>query len=239
MSSQQNSFLLRGRSDFVAGLAIVMPAVISVAVVIWLFTNVSNLTDTLLFFLPMKWTHELRPDGRTGPMLWYWSCAALLLAIVLICLVGRYGRYYLGRQVIELTDHMLMRIPLLNKIYGTVKQVNESFSSNKSSFKQVVLVSFPHPGARSIGFVTGEQNALGAERLISVFVPTTPNPTSGFLLLVPESEVVKLDISVADGIKFVISLGALAPGLNPAHISLLQEHAPGDAPLDRRHSAVQ
>jgi uncharacterized membrane protein len=105
---------------------------------------------------------------------------------------------------------------LLNKIYGTVKQVNESFSSNKSAFQQVVLVPFPHPGSRAIGFVTGEQKNLGAEKLISVFVPTTPNPTSGFLLLLPESALVKVDMTVADGIKFVISLGAIAPG-QPAH----------------------
>jgi uncharacterized membrane protein len=105
-----------------------------------------------------------------------------------------------------------MSIPLLNKVYGTVKQVNESFSNNKSAFQQVVLVPFPHPGSRSVGFVTGEQQNPGGEKLISVFVPTTPNPTSGFLLLLPESALVKLDMSVADGIKYVISLGAISPG---------------------------
>ena len=118
-------------------------------------------------------------------------------------------------------DHGMMQVPLLNKIYGTVKQVNESFSSNKSSFKQVVLVTFPHARSRSLAFVTGEQKSLGPEKLISVFIPTTPNPTSGFLLLVPESELIKLDISVADGIKFIISLGAISPGLRRASISLL------------------
>jgi uncharacterized membrane protein len=239
MPAQPNSFLSRCRGDFVTGLAMVMPAVISVAVVVWLFTNVSNLTDTLLFFLPKKWTHEIRPDGRFGQMHWYWSCAALLLTGCLICLVGRYGRYYLGRKAIELTDYALMRIPLLNKIYGTVKQVNESFTSNKSSFKQVVLVSFPHAQARSIGFVTGEQTSLGKERLISVFVPTTPNPTSGFLLLLPESEVIKLDISVAEGIKFVISLGAIAPGVTATPISVLEEGALPKSRLDPSHPALQ
>jgi len=115
----------------------------------------------------------------------------------------------------------MMRVPLLNKIYGTVKQVNESFHSNKSSFKQVVLVNYPHARSRSLAFVTGEQKSLGPEKLISVFIPTTPNPTSGFLLLVPESEIVKLDISVADGIKFIISLGAISPDYAGHTISLL------------------
>jgi uncharacterized membrane protein len=108
----------------------------------------------------------------------------------------------------------------MNKIYGTVKQVNESFSSNKSSFKQVVLVAFPHERSRAVGFVTGEQPGLGEERLVSVFIPTTPNPTSGFLILVPEKEITKLDMSVADGIKFIISLGAISPELGSHHLAV-------------------
>jgi uncharacterized membrane protein len=149
-------------------------------------------------------------------MYWYCSGVAFFFAVFLICLVGRFGRDYLGRRAIKWADTALMSIPLLNKIYGTVKQVNESFSSNKSAFQQVVLVPFPHPASRTIGFVTGEQRNLGAEKLISVFVPTTPNPTSGFLLLLPESALVPVDMSVADGIKFVISLGAISPG-QPGH----------------------
>jgi uncharacterized membrane protein len=178
---------------------------------VWLFRNVSNLTDTLLFFLPSSWTNETFANGQVGEMYWYWSWVALALAIVLVCLAGRYGRNYFGRKIIEWTDHAIMRVPLMNKIYGTVKQVNSSFSSNKSAFKQVVLVTFPHPRSRAVGFVTGEQKGLGTEKLISVFIPTTPNPTSGFLVMVPESEIIKLEMSVADGIKFIISLGALMP----------------------------
>ena len=214
-----------------------MPAVISVAVVVWLFTNVSNLTDTLLFFLPRSLTHQALPDGREGAILWYWSCAALLWAALLVIMVGRYGRYYLGRKVIEMTDQAMMRIPLLNKVYGTVKQVNESFTSNKSSFKQVVLVAFPHEHSRSVGFVTGEQTTLGVEPLLSVFVPTTPNPISGFMMLVPETEVVKLDISVAEGIKFVISLGAIAPAMNSAPIPLPEQDS--KPPLERVPAALK
>jgi uncharacterized membrane protein len=126
-----------------------------------------------------------------------------------------FGRYYFGRQLIKWADQMLMQIPLLNKIYGTVKQVNDAFSSNKSSFKQVVMVAFPHPGSRTIGFVTGEHRTLTAtgDMLVSVFIPTTPNPTSGFMILVPEKDLIKLDMSVAEGIKFTISLGAIAPDI--------------------------
>jgi uncharacterized membrane protein len=231
MPLDSDSLFARGRANFFAGLAIVLPAVISVAVVLWLFQNVSNVTDKLLFFLPPSWTHVRKADGSLGDMYWYWSCFALLLTVGLICLAGRYGRNYFGRKTIEWIDHALMRVPLLNKIYGTIKQVNESFQNNKSSFKQVVLVTFPHPRSRSLAFVTGEQKGLGAEKLISVFIPTTPNPTSGFLLLVPESEIIKLDISVADGIKFIISLGAITPDYAGHSISMLPPEKGGSGPV--------
>ena len=224
MSLDENSFLNRWRRNFLAGLAISMPGIISIAVVVWLFQNVANVTDWLLIFLPTSLTHA---DGGKGKMYWYWSSVAFLLAVFIICMIGRFGRDYLGRRAIKWTDRALMSIPLLNKIYGTVKQVNQSFSNNKSAFQQVVLVPFPHPASRTIGFVTGEQKNLGAEKLISVFVPTTPNPTSGFLLLFPEDVLVKVDMSVADGIKFVISLGAISPGQDSPALPALP---PGDQP---------
>jgi uncharacterized membrane protein len=227
----EDSFFKYWRANFFAGLALVLPSIISVAVVVWLFHNVSNLTDTLLFFLPARWTHQQFPNGQLGEIHWYWSLVALALAIVLVCLAGRFGRNYFGRKAIEWIDHTLLRVPLMNKIYGTVKQVNASFSSNKTSFKQVVLVTFPHARSRSVGFVTGEQKGPGQEKLISVFIPTTPNPTSGFLVMVPESEIVKLEMSVADGIKYIISLGALQPE-NP-------EQAASPLDLERHHAVLK
>jgi uncharacterized membrane protein len=117
-------------------------------------------------------------------------------------------------------DLVLLRVPLLNKIYGTIKQVNEAFTSGKkSSFKTVVLVEFPHPGHYAMGFVTSEQHeevqAKTQQNLVCVFVPTTPNPTSGFLILVPETKVTRLEMSVADGIKYIVSLGSIAPEFAP------------------------
>jgi uncharacterized membrane protein len=201
------------RASFFTGLAVVLPAVISIGLVIWLFGTVTNFTDGLLFFLPTTLTHG--GDG-SGPVLWYWSVAAFALAILLITLVGKLARVYIGRRLIAFADQLLLRVPLLNKIYGTLKQVNEAFGSDKkSSFKQVVLVEFPQPGNYSVGFVTGEQNqevqAKTKEHVVAVFIPTTPNPTTGFLILVPEAKLTMLDMSVADGIKFVISLGSVAP----------------------------
>jgi uncharacterized membrane protein len=209
----------RWSGDFFAGLAIVLPAVVSIAVLVWLFGAVANVTNTLLLVLPHALTHDLNDPGRVR---WYWSLVSIVATLVLIGCVGRLARHYLGKKVIELVDDLLLRVPLLNKIYGTVKQVNESFSpSNKSSFKQVVLLEYPRAGLYSVGFVTGEAHAAVAtipgEKLLNVFIPTTPNPTSGFLVLVPESAVTKLDLSVADGIKFTISLGSIAPEKGAMH----------------------
>jgi len=179
---------------------------------------VSNITDTLLFFLPRSWTHE---RGGVGPVYWYWSGAALLVALVLIVLVGALARHYVGKRIIQWVDLALLRVPLLNKIYGAIKQVNEAFSSNKNTaFKQTALVEFPRKGVFAIAFVTGEEyvevEQRTGQRVVCVFVPTTPNPTSGFLIMVPESEVIKLDTPVTDAVKFIISLGALPPEYAPA-----------------------
>jgi uncharacterized membrane protein len=209
----KNELFARWQANFWAGLAIVLPGVISIALLIWLFGTVANITDWLLFFLPRTLTHQSYGEG---PMFWYWSAVALVLAVFLIGAVGLLARNYFGKRMIEWVDAALLKVPLLNKIYGATKQVNDAFSpSNRTSFRTVVLVEFPRAGMFSMGFVTGEQQgeiqAKSTEPLIGVFIPTTPNPTSGFLVLVPEDKVTKLEMSVADGIKYIISLGSIIP----------------------------
>lgn len=203
----------RWRANFLAGLAVLLPALVTLALVKWLFGTVSSVTNGLLFFIPPRITHSGLGEG---PMYWYWSLVALLLAIVLISVAGLLTRYYIGKRMLAWLDSTMLRVPLLNKIYSTIKQVNEAFTSGKkSSFKTVVLVEFPRPNMYSIGFITSEQRdevqMKTKENVVCVFVPTTPNPTSGFLVLVPEDKVTKLDMSVADGIKYIISLGSIAP----------------------------
>jgi uncharacterized membrane protein len=206
-----NGAFARWRANFYTGLAIVLPAVISLAIVKWLFGTVANITDPLLFFLPARWTHQ--PQGQ---LYWWWSLFALLLATVLISLIGRMARNYIGKKLITTVDLALLRVPILNRIYGAIKQVNEALtSSNKTSFKQVVLIEFPSQGIYTVGFLTGTQPAEVQskvhENLVTVFVPTTPNPTGGFVLLVPERQIQRLDMSVADGVKFILSLGSVSP----------------------------
>ena len=212
----RKTFFARWRASFLTGLAVTLPAIVSVAAVVWLFRTASNFTDTLLFFLKFFLDKKsIYENGVGGGLFWYWSVLAFVLAVVLISLAGLLARYYVGKRMIEWLDMAMMQVPLFNKFYGAIKQVNEAFSGNKNSFKTVVLVEFPRAGMYSVGFLTSEQRAeiqeKTDEKVVCVFIPTTPNPTSGFLVLVPEDKVTKLDMSVADGIKYIVSLGSIVP----------------------------
>jgi uncharacterized membrane protein len=191
---------------------VVLPGVITLAVVKWFFGTVSSLTDLLLFFLPKEWTHA---DSGKGAMFWYWSLLALVLAVGIVTVAGLLTRHYMGKRMIAWADSLMLRVPVLNKIYGTIKQVDEAFKSGKnSSFQTVVLVEYPREGIYSVGFITSEQAdevlKKTGKKCVCVFIPTTPIPTGGFLIIVPEEEIIKLDMSVADGFKYIISLGALS-----------------------------
>jgi uncharacterized membrane protein len=208
----KKSFLARWRASFFTGLLIVLPGVVTLAVVKWLFGTISSFTDTLLFFLPTTITHENAGDG---PIHWYWSLLAFIVAVGIVSVIGGMTRYYIGKRIIAWADGVMLRVPVLNKIYGTIKQVDEAFTSGKkSSFKTVVLVEYPREGIYSVGFITSDQenpiHRATNEKIVCVFIPTTPIPTGGFLILVPVEKVTKLDISVADGFKYIISLGALS-----------------------------
>lgn len=201
------------RANFFTGLAVILPVVLTLIILKWGFGTITGITDTLLFFVPKELT---RADGGRGPTYWYWSLASFALAVVLIAAVGRAARYYVGKQIIYWMDQLLRRVPLLNKIYSTIQQVNQAFtSSTRSSFKQVVLIQYPRRGIYTIGFLTSEELPEPEQRvgraLDGIFVPTTPNPTSGFLVMVPDEDVIRLSMSVADGIKYIFSLGSIVP----------------------------
>jgi uncharacterized membrane protein len=211
---RRRRFATRWRNNFFTGLAIILPIGVSIGVFMWLFGTVSKFTDTLLFFIPKNVT---RAAGGTGEVFWWWSCVAFAWAAALVGLIGRFTRYYIGKKFINTAERIMLAIPILNTIYGAVKQINEAFASDKASaFEQVVLIEFPRKGTWSVGFLTSDHHPEASERtgrkLNSVFVPTTPNPTSGFLTMIPEEDVVHMDMSVADGIKYIMSLGAVAPG---------------------------
>jgi uncharacterized membrane protein len=213
----RKSLFARWRASFFTGLAVVLPGVITLAVVKWFFGTISSLTDLLLFFLPRSLTHD---NEGAGPMFWYWSLLAIVVAGVIVTVIGILTRYYMGKRMIAWADSMMLRVPVLNKIYGTIRQVDEAFTSGKkSSFKTVVLVEYPREGIYSVGFITSEQESEAQKKTgrncVCVFIPTTPIPTAGFLILVPVEKVTKLDMSVADGFKYIISLGALSQERTP------------------------
>ncbi len=204
----------------------VLPVVVSVAVLVWFFDKVASVTDILLFPVARKLTHQ---DQGAGPIYWYWSLVALALALGLISLVGLLARNYIGRKIIEWFELALLRVPLLNKVYSATKQVNDAFSStNKTTFRTVVLVEFPRPGVYSLGFITSEEapevQARLGRKLVCVFVPTTPNPTAGFLLLVAQDRLTRLDMSVTEAIKYVVSLGSISPPAVAAPAGLDDRH---------------
>jgi uncharacterized membrane protein len=197
-----------------SGLVVLIPLVVTIAVIRFVFNFTSGI---LLPFL--------------DPALANWPTAAraalsLLILIVIIYALGEIAAHVVGRRVLALGERLVLKLPFVKVIYSASKQVVATFQGRKSqAFKSVVFVEFPHPGMRAIGFVTSRVRRDDGTMWNLVFVPTTPNPTTGFLQLVPPERLVDAGISVEEGIKLVMSLGVLTPEQwNP-----LASQAVGDA----------
>jgi len=150
-----------------------------------------------------------------------WEILATLIVVVLVTALGLVSRYVFGKFFLSIGDRVIQSIPGVNNVYRTVRQIVNTFTSQgRHMFNKVVLVEFPRKGCWTIGFLTstarGEAQARTNEEVWTVFVPTTPNPTSGFLLMVPRGSVVELDMAVGDGMKMIISGGAVVPPWEPA-----------------------
>ena len=135
----------------------------------------------------------------------------ILISIIIITFVGGLSLSFLGKKILKLIDDLFKRIPFLRTIYSAILQMTESFSNNKNDKKSVVLIEYPRKGVWAVGFATkenkGEMAKKTNQKLINVFVPTTPNPTSGFLLMFPLSDVIYLDMSFEEASKFIVSAG--------------------------------
>jgi uncharacterized membrane protein len=150
---------------------------------------------------------------------WMNTVVDLFSTVFIVCIITALGflsKYFLGRTVIRWTEQLIARVPFVNSVYKTVKQVVETFSKNREAvFQTTVLIEYPRKGMYGIGFLTseteGEVQIKTKENVVNVFLPTTPNPTSGFLLLVPREDVTFLEMSVADGMKMIISGGVVNP----------------------------
>ncbi len=203
-------FLKRVRASFISGLILLLPLVVTVFVVNLLIEKIGGPSSRVFFgFLDTAWL-----DKSWAPIVL--KVISIIFVIILITLFGWLSKHFLGKYILRFTEITIERLPLVKTVYKTVKQMVEAFSgTERVVFQKTVLVEFPRDGIYSIGFITNrkrsEMEDKVAKRLVTVFVPTTPNPTSGFLLLVPEEKVMELEMSVTDGIKTVISGGAVTP----------------------------
>ena len=139
----------------------------------------------------------------------------ILISIILITFIGWLSLSFLGKRFLELFNNILKKIPILRTIYSAISQMTETFTQKDSGSKSVVLVEYPRKGSWAVGFATkdnkGEISNKTKKKLVNVFVPTTPNPTSGFLLMFPKDEVIYLDMSFEDASKFIVSAGTSNP----------------------------
>lgn len=165
-----------------------------------------------------KWSNAIVPERFRSSAYWQADIPGLgvIVIITMLVLIGMFTTGYVGRFFVKLGEKILYKMPFISSVYNLLKQVFETFfSGKKQSFNQVVLVEYPRKGTWVLGFVSaktgGEIKRKITGNVLNVFVPTTPNPTSGFLIFVDESEVIKLKMSVEDGLKLVISCGIVTP----------------------------
>jgi uncharacterized membrane protein len=193
------------RKYFVTGLLILVP----IGITLWVLNLIISTMDQSLLLLPERW----RPGALLGIHV---PGVGAILTLLFVFLVGLLTRNFIGKQVVGWWEALLRRIPVVNSIYSSVKQVSDTLlSSSGNAFRKAVLVQYPRHGSWTIAFLTGVPGGDVKNHLvgdyISVYVPTTPNPTSGFFLMMPRAETVELDMSVDEALKYIVSMGVVAP----------------------------
>ena len=194
------------RKYFITGLLILVP----LAITLWVLNLIIGTMDQSLLLLPASW----RPEALVGFRI---PGLGTILTLLIIFLTGLATRNFIGRQVVSLWEGLLTRIPVVKSIYSSVKQVSDTlFSSSGNAFRKAVLVQYPRQGSWTIAFLTGipggeVKNHLQGADYVSLYVPTTPNPTSGFFLMVPRADTIELDMSVDEALKYIVSMGVVAP----------------------------
>lgn len=190
---------------FITGLLVLVPLFITV----WVISGLVGMMDQSLFLLPETW----RPKAQLGLDI---PGMGAILTLLIIFVTGVIATNFFGKRMILVWEALLARVPVVKSIYASVKQVSDTlFSDSGNAFRQAVLVQFPRPGTWTIAFVTGKPGGDVANHLsgdyLSVYVPTTPNPTGGYFLMLPRADVVELDMSVDEALKYIISMGVVAP----------------------------
>ncbi|MEM6681724.1 MAG: DUF502 domain-containing protein [Pseudomonadota bacterium] len=204
----KRSLSARLRTYFLTGIVVAAPISITIYLT-WLFVVAVDRRITPL--IPAKYNPETYlPFGLPG--------LGVIVVILFLTLLGMITANFFGRGLLRLGERILNNLPVVRTIYGTLKQIFETIISQSSmSFREVVLVEYPRRGLYAIAFVTSPTKGEVAKRcddeMVNVFLPTTPNPTSGFLLFVPKSDLTYLDMSVEEGVKYVISAGLVTPAM--------------------------
>jgi uncharacterized membrane protein len=189
----------------ITGLLVLVPLVIT----IWVLKSLIGIMDQSLLLLPEEW-HPHTLIGRDIPGF------GVILTFAIVLITGLIATNFFGMQIIVLWEKLLNRLPVVKSIYSSVKQVSDTlFSDSGNAFRKAVLVQFPREGAWTIAFLTGTPGGDVANHLhgdyVSVFVPTTPNPTGGYFLMMPKADVIELEMSVDEALKYIISMGVVAP----------------------------
>ena len=190
---------------FITGLLIWIP----LAITIWVLKLVVDVLDQSLLLLPDR-LHTENWLGIHVPGL------GAILTLVIVLLTGIFATNFFGAQLVRLWHRVLNQIPVVNSIYSSVKQISDTlFSSSGQAFRKALLVQWPHPGMWTIGFLTGTPGGDVKRHIpqdcLSVYVPTTPNPTGGYFVIVPRKDVVELDMTVDEALKYIISMGVVPP----------------------------
>lgn len=193
------------RKYLIAGLLIWMPLGITFLVV----RAFVGFLDKILLLLPQQY----QPDNFLG---FHIPGLGVVLAIVLVLATGMIVANLLGRRIVSAWESLLARIPVVRTLYAGVKQIMEAvLATDAKSFSKVILIQYPRKGLWGLAFMTsddlGEVQVKSGANLASVFVPTTPNPTSGFVIMLPKEDMIELDMSVEDGLKMIISMGVVVP----------------------------
>jgi uncharacterized membrane protein len=190
---------------FITGLLVLIPAIVT----IWVLFSLIQFLDQTILWLP----ENLRPASIFGQPV---AGFGVLLTILVIFLTGVIANNFFGKKIILLYEMIVNKLPFVKTIYKGIKQVSDTLLSNSgNAFSKAVLIEFPNEGTYTFAFVTGEPEEKLAKYLkgkyVNVYVPTTPNPTSGYTLMVPKDKVINLDISVDQVLKYVISMGVSGP----------------------------
>lgn len=198
------------RNALITGIVILLPLGVTFIIINFLVQRLGSPTSNLIFWFIDP---AVKSKAWIEPLL---DIAATGIVLIAITAFGFLSRYFIGRALVHAAEGILTRLPFVKSIYTTAKQIVQTFSKeNKAVFQRVALVEYPRKGVYAIGFLTstasGEVQRRTTETVVNVFVPTTPNPTSGFLLLIPEDQIIYLDMSVTDGMKLIISGGAVVP----------------------------